>query len=541
LVSVRCVGDAAPTPNWTAYEHGSDETPSACAISTIDPTVDVVTFARSFTPASSWRASAGWSGRVLPLIRVDVDASYSLGTHETQQRNLNLRADPQALLPDEAGRPLWVSPAAIQASSGAIDLAGNRRFAELGVVSHSMSNLQSRTTAVNILLMPARAYRHNVYAMYGFTTGRDQANGFDASTTGDPRSVEWMPSPRLRRHTVSVGTTLRYQGATLDVYGRFQSGAPFTPLVAGDVNGDGLSSNDRAFVFDSTQNDARVAGALEEILRRPSSACIGDRHNRFALSNRCHGPWTAVLNTDLSIPAQTFGLPKRVSLNLSSANLPAAVDRMFHGSRTHGWGGGAAPDPFLYRVSGFDQAAGRFNYTSNPGFGRALPAQAVGGAPFRISFSARVALGQDPDRQLLGEQLRRVAAMPGTPDAARLREYLGQGVPNVPVAVLRLRDSLVLTPEQVRLLGEYAERFRARQAELWQPLASYLEQLQLDYSSREAVERYRTTNTAAFTFAADLAGQVRQLLSDYQISQLPSYIRDLFNRELLLRRMRNRF
>src|SRR5439155_854485 len=77
-----------------------------------------------------------------------------------------------------------------------------------------------------------------------------RVHGVAAPTTAaDPNVREWATSDLERRHaflatvTLPLGTALE-----LGAIARLTSGAPFTPLVGSDINGDG-ARNDRAFIF----------------------------------------------------------------------------------------------------------------------------------------------------------------------------------------------------------------------------------------------------------------------------------------------------
>ena len=50
-------------------------------------------------------------------------------------------------------------------------------------------------------------------------------------------------------------------------FGSFRSGTPFTPMVAGDVNGDGFQ-NDRAFVFDPTEDQRSRTRLGDDVVAR---------------------------------------------------------------------------------------------------------------------------------------------------------------------------------------------------------------------------------------------------------------------------------
>ncbi|MEP6729629.1 MAG: hypothetical protein ABJE10_03270 [bacterium] len=52
--------------------------------------------------------------------------------------------------------------------------------------------------------------------------------------------------------------------------GRAASGRPFTPMLDGDMNGDGLS-NDRAFIFSPTSSNAAIAEGMSQLIGNASS------------------------------------------------------------------------------------------------------------------------------------------------------------------------------------------------------------------------------------------------------------------------------
>ena len=63
----------------------------------------------------------------------------------------------------------------------------------------------------------------------------------------------------------SLGYNL-FDAVRINWFGSFRAGNPYTPLVSGDVNGDGYS-NDRAFIFDpATAADPTVATAMTSLL-----------------------------------------------------------------------------------------------------------------------------------------------------------------------------------------------------------------------------------------------------------------------------------
>ncbi len=149
---------------------------------------------------------------------------------------------------------------------------------------------------------------------------------------------------------------------TFTLFARAQSGLPFTPLVQGDVNGDGRGS-DRAFVPDPSRSlgtgadDVALATQLRALLANGSDAareCLTAYAGTVAARNGCRGPWTQSLNVQWR-PRLPAKVRNRVTASVYFANVLGGVDQLLHGSDLRGWGSGGAPDPVLLVPRGFDR------------------------------------------------------------------------------------------------------------------------------------------------------------------------------------------
>ena len=116
---ISCIGAAVPSPDWSMFESDPSTIPSNCtngsgllvdyapAVSLISPSYDV---------PRSWRASLDWSSNFHSwLVKVAGLGSYELSQPGTT--NVNFTGTPQFTLPGELGRPVYVSPGAIDAPS----------------------------------------------------------------------------------------------------------------------------------------------------------------------------------------------------------------------------------------------------------------------------------------------------------------------------------------------------------------------------------------------------------------------------------------
>src|SRR6185437_6191269 len=213
-----------------------------------------------------------------------------------------------------------------------------------------------------------------VSVSYTLSSVSGAANGFEATTFGSPLAVDVGRSPFDRRHQIIIQTGYRFgDGVGASLYWNIFSGAPYTPLVSSDINGDDLA-NDRAFVFDpGDTRDATVAAGMRDLLASAPSAarhCLQRQLGTPAAANSCEGPWTSTMNAALS--TSDFHLPGGRTANASIylTNPLGGIDQLLHGSTNlHGWGAASFPDPTLLVVRGYDPQANRFLYDVNPRFG----------------------------------------------------------------------------------------------------------------------------------------------------------------------------
>src|SRR5205814_221724 len=163
-----------------------------------------------------------------------------------------------------------------------------------------------------------------------------------------------------------------------------------------------------------------------------------------------------------------FGLDRRLTVSLLTVNLLGGLDEWLHGAANlHGWGFTAAPDPVLLYVRGFDPGALQYRYAVNGRFGATAGANGGVIVPFQVALQVHMTVGPDRTRDRLRAAFggRRGAGgggrggLPGLAGggaqdfAARVARIL----PNPISAILELRDSLALSPEQVAGLQAIAD------------------------------------------------------------------------------------
>ncbi len=479
-----CIGSAAPAPDWSMYAQDPGSIPSQCADTvtavTITPHPNVTAFDPGFRAPRAWRASLGVQHRILGTYTVSADASYARGVSQYGFRDLNLITTARFTVPDEANRPVYVPAGAIVPTTGALGSTDSRVDPEFGQVVMIGSDLQSDTRQLTLGLGGLTARGLTFQLSYTLTRARDQSSfsccaagqGFAAATTaGDPNVREWATSAFQRQHSFLATVTYPVTAALeLTAIGRLSSGAPFTPLVGSDVNGDG-ARNDRAFVFDpATAPDTALVNGMRALLAGAPAAvrgCLDSQLGRIAARNSCTGPWQPSLDVQLNWRPAWFGFDRRLTISLLTVNLLAGLDEWLHGTANlRGWGFSAAPDPVLEYVRGFDQSTDEFRYAVNGRFGATAGANGGFTVPFQIGVQAHLTLGPDRTRDRLRAVFggrRRGAGAPGAegagpPDfASRFARLL----PNPITAILGFKDSLAFSADQVAALQGIADSLDA--------------------------------------------------------------------------------
>lgn len=538
---LTCLGTAAPTPDWPTYLDDPSTIPTTCADGSTpqfsDASRAVTLFDRSYQPPRSWRGNLSYASNFGMLV-YSIEGIYSLNLNQPGRRDLNF-ANAQQFLTDVEGRPVFVGSNSIIPSTGLVSAVDARKSALFGPVISNGSNLRSISRQLTINLSPdfERARTWYMSLAYTLSSVRALASGFDAPTFGSPLEREWARGDLDARHRIQLQAGKTIRRLTLTLFGSLQSGLPFTPVVGGDVNGDGFF-NDRAFVFTaSAPPDSAVDAGMRSLIANASPRtrnCLTTQRGRAAGRNSCEGPWTASLNASLG---STFELPnshgRYMTISLAIANPLGGLDQLLHGtSHLRGWGLSAFPDPVLYNVRGFDAASQRFRYEVNPRFGNTLPAASLVRSPFRLTLDVSTNIGPTLALQTL---TRLVSVGRGGHSGKRLtvgeiKQRYARNVPDPYAQILEESDSLLLSEEQQKAITTVQADYLKGIDSVWTGLADYLVALGDTYDAKEALDRQEETTDAAWEYSRQhIQRTLRTILSPIQLKLLPWVARALYN------------
>ncbi len=303
--TISCIGAATPMPDWQQYLSSPASIPDQCltagvspALADVAPSVAVVD--PHYTAARSWRGNLGYAS-TFHQIDYNIEGTYSLNLNQPGQTDLNFSGAPRFTTSDE-GREVFVAPSSVVAQSGAVATADARRVQQFGHVFDNISTLRSYDRRATLTVTPQLPQLWLLSLSYTLAGSRALASGFDENTFGSPATREWARGDFDVRHQLVVQGGVMVGRFTFTLFGRLQSGLPFTPMVGADVNGDGLV-NDRAFIFDPSETaDPALAAATRSLLANAQSNvkdCLTAQLGHAAGRNSCTGPWTASLNMQL--------------------------------------------------------------------------------------------------------------------------------------------------------------------------------------------------------------------------------------------------
>ena len=486
--SLSCVGTAVPQVDWEQFMGSSAEIPTECldgsgplaerapSVTLIDPSYDV---------PRSYRASLDWSTNLPKALLLRVGGLVSYDVKQPGTIDANFAGNQQMTLAGEGNRPVYVSPLGVDPSSGAVSAAQSRITSEFGRVGTRVSDLHGYGGQFTFGLSPdvfkfRTKFSFYSSASYTLQWTRREYRGFDGGGFGDPREKEWAPNTTDARHVVVLtGGFSHPKTGTLTVFSRLQSGLPYTPVVQGDVNGDGRAS-DRAFIPDpAKESDTQLASQMRALIDNSSGNardCILSNLGRIAPRNGCRGPWTQSLNIQWRPP-----MPRkwggRVVPNIYLQNVLAGLDQALHGTGSlRGWGSQIAPDATLLVPRGFDRDVPRFKYDVNPRFGQSRVGRSIGRDPFRIVIDFSINLSTNFDLQQLRRAIEPVKSPRGWErrSADSLASFYLSNTSSIHKLLISESDSLFLSKAQVKALQSADSVYSERVRSLYKPLGEFL-------------------------------------------------------------------
>ncbi|HSJ08587.1 MAG TPA: TonB-dependent receptor [Longimicrobiales bacterium] len=377
-----------------------------------------------FEYPETFKANIGGETLLGERAQVSLDFMYSRTTNLYTVRNLNLR-QAQFQLDNEGGRRVYTPASAF--NPGSANTLASRVYSTLGdvyvnytdgrgesfVATSEASYRFTENTSVRGSYTFTRAFDNSSYscctAGSGFSNPQVGAYGPNEVGGFGDEDRAWGPSDFVRDHTfILSGFTRLPLAINVAAFWRLQSGRRYTPEISGDINGDGVSFNDRPFIFAPADLPLALTGEAADAARAryatvlENNSCIGDYVGRIIPRSTCQTPWVNMLDMRVTRSFSTLA-GQRAELQVDLFNVLNGVGRLFCDSEEFaealaanadmptgcGWGrfttvSGSSRN--LFTTSGFSDGMIRYNPSAN--FGR----ESVVGSNLNLQVQAQLAL-----------------------------------------------------------------------------------------------------------------------------------------------------
>lgn len=352
---LSCFG-ADDVPAFTSLDPALQ--PTTCASGESGAPV-VSVFDRSFRFPRNLRLALGADLRLPWGLVGTADLLYIRGVNQLDFIDLNLES-PTASASGEGGRVLYGS---IDPSTG--QPFPNRRTDAFGRVSQMRNSSGDRSVSATVQLQ--KRYRAGELSLaYTYTDARDRISpvGADLPQNLDNAPVDGTLDHRRLATSNFEAVHKITLGGVVDLPARFRlgvfyngfSGHPFTYLIDGDANADGVFGNDIVYVpreaSEITLADPAQWAALDRYIQAES--CLQEQRGRIMRRNSCREQWLTELNARLSSVIPTAG-GQSIELIADLFSVLNLFDRDWGVQRHHS---GAQ----LLHLVGYDEANGRGIY-----------------------------------------------------------------------------------------------------------------------------------------------------------------------------------
>ncbi len=424
LTDLIVTGANVPRPDFVRYRQDPNSVPGAELAAQSVPYINII--GDDFEAPTTWKANLSFRQFFAKKLYVGVNAYYARTVNNYVYIDRNLRTSPAFTLANEGNRPVYAPLARVARANPArpaaiaYPIADSRdvnQNPQLGRVLelNGLTQVWQRGIIFEAgLLLPKGGSLSATYT-YNRTEDNNSYNCCIARTSaltqivGDPRNFNenrGNAGTDFRHKIVVFGTSPQLYGFRVGFRYVGIQGNPWTPIVFGDITGDGvgllINTNKRAFVFDPaviranpnlTPFERNLADGMEAVLNNPDNLAadlLRDNLGTFAPRNAVFNPMNHNVDFRLS-----YTLDKNTFKWLGKQNLEVMAECFnFLNLLNPDWGrnkvvpGG---NQVLLQSLGIDplaEAQGRvqYAYNVNRGFGQAT---AFSNLPYQVQIGVR--------------------------------------------------------------------------------------------------------------------------------------------------------
>jgi hypothetical protein len=397
LVGVDLTGSMVPTPNFVSYRQNPATAPGMDLLNNpnIPKLATINMNGKDAKVPTVYKMNASYSHFFTETFRMSVNGYLTYGRNNYTYVDRNMVDQPYFRIADEANRGVYVPAATINTSNGAADWTQSRKTTEVGRVLE-LESLGKVNQMAFVIDGDYRYYKDGEIAFsYTWNQSKDNTsyNGNVANTAtlvqyikDDPRNLSNVTysDNQFRNKVVIYGTAPTFWGISAGVRFSGIGGTRYSLIVNGNVNGDFVSTNDLAFVYDpkSSTTPQYLKDGINAILDNPNvenstKTYIRKSFGQIAERNGGVNPFYGVFDLRLSKKLKTFR-KQYVELSMDMFNVGNFLNKS--------WGvNHSISSTNLYTIKSFDPTTNNYKYAVNTNAG----VSALSGNPYQVQIGVR--------------------------------------------------------------------------------------------------------------------------------------------------------
>lgn len=387
-----------PTPNFPGYRADPSTAPGVDLLANpaVQPATTINMNSEDLKVPTVYKANVSYNRFFGSSLRLGVNLIGSFARNNYMYIDRNIVDEPFFRLTNEDNRGVYVPANTINTSNGSADWTQGRKTTRIGRVLELVSEGKNNTYTTVVDGSWTYFRDGSINASYTWNDSKDNTsyNGNVANSAtlfqmvvDDPRDLSTMSysNVQFRNKVVFYGTLPTFFGVSMGVRYSGLGGTRYSLRVNGNVNGDFVSSNDLAYVFDPADaaTDPTIAEDMENVLANKDNLareCIESQLGGIAARNGCEndffGTWDLRVARKFMVPGQNR---TGVELALDVFNVANLIDKEWGTTKTLG-------DQNLLTIRGFNPGTQRYVYAVNQNVGVTNP----GGTPWQFQVSARI-------------------------------------------------------------------------------------------------------------------------------------------------------
>lgn len=391
--------DLIPIPDFPGYRQDPNTAPGRDLLN--NPDVEQLVTINTNSPDAKvpivYKSNISINHFFNPNLRIGLSAYATWARNNYMYIDRNMVDDPYFRIAAEGNRGVYVPAGSIRTDNGTANWVNSRKTSEVGRVLEMVSDGKVNTYTF-VLDGTYRYYKDGeISASYTWNDTRDNTsyNGNVANTAtlslmvqDDPRNLSRMnySDNQFRHKVVFYGNLPSIWGVTAGIRFSGMAGTRYSLRVGGNMNGDFVSSNDLAFIYDpnSPNTPEVIREGINAILENPEAEqSVKDYINRsmgqIAERNGGENGFYGVFDLRLAKMFR-FYRTHGIEASIDIFNVANMLNRDWGVGRNLG-------HQNIYNIRGFNPEVLEYQYSVNSPTG----VSTLNGNPFQVQLGLRYA------------------------------------------------------------------------------------------------------------------------------------------------------